>query len=460
MYLQSGTRGLLHSHVRVRSRCCYLLLNLVKHTAPVLRSFVETAVFGIRGLLSNDEFCSTLRPDDSLYLFETMGLLLGKTGLEAEKQRGYLVEVVTPHIERVRQEIAFAVSTADTDHETADSREEILASSIAAVAHLSKGFSKPSDGVLAVLSESVHVVLSFLRTAPTSELVRNKTMVFLQRMIVTIDNRVLPEMPQFLSLLIEHCDADDILFVCQLFNQLCLKFKESSVPAIDGQLIPLLRKCQELVPSQENGNGQPPHICAEQLAVKKLIYVVLQHIVSNKATSVLVSPSNFGSLESILETVRDGATRVQDPTIQKTCLRFFRDLVAQWLPLEPPADDVALYGRGLLVFTLTHLIPDVINCFFQSQFEEKDALYSRVIHEFANILFSTRSHLQLVEGDRSELLYNSLLSCIERIADSRNGVKADVDRFADTLSVPDVQTWLVESILGMHKRTRSKKGLL
>ncbi len=430
-----------------------MLLSLVKHTAPVLRPFVETAVFGIRGFLSNDDYCSTLRPDDSLYLFETMGLLLGKTGLEAENQRGYLIEVVTPHIERVRQEIAFADSTVDTDHETANSREEMLASAIAAVAHLSKGFSKPSDGVLAVLSESVHVVLYLLQRAPTSELVRNKTMVFLQRMIITIDNRVLPEMPQFLSILIEHCDADDILFVSQLFNQLCLKFKESSVPAIDGQLIPLLRKCQQLEPTQENGNGQPPHICAEQLAVKKLIYVVLQHIVSNKATSVLVSPSNFGSLETILETIRDGATRVQDPTIQKTCLRFFRELVSQWLPLESPGDDVALYGRGLLVFILNHLIPDVIDCLFQIQFEEKDALYNRVIHEFANILFSTRSHLQLVEGDRSGLLYNSLLSCIERVVDSSNDVKVDVDRFADTRSVSEIQTWLVESILGMHKRT-------
>lgn len=370
------------------------------------------------------------------------------------------MEVVTPHIESVKQKCSLTDSSVMIDHDTVTSSEEMLASATAAIAHLSKGFSKPSDGVSTVLCESVHVVLSFLQAAPTSELVRNKTMVFLQRMIITIETRVLPEMPLFLSILTEYCDADDILFVCQLFNQLCLKFKESSVPIIDRGLVPLLRKCQGLVPDHENDSGRPPHMCAEQLAVKKLIYVVLQHVVSNGATSVLVSPTNFGSLESILETMHDGATRIQDPNIQKTCLRFFRELVSQWLPLDSTGDDLAVYGQGLLAFILKNLIPGSIDCFFQNNFEEKDALYSRVLQEFANILFAIRSHLQLVDSDRSRLMYDSIVDSVKRSAVSSNCLQVDLDCLVAAQSSSDVQKWLVKSVLGMHKKRSTKKGLL
>lgn len=428
----------------------------MKHTSPVLRPFVETAVFGIQALLSNDVYCSRLRPDDSLYLFETMGILLGKTGLEAEKQREFLVEVVTPHIERVKQKFAYT----ETDNETATLRDEMLASSIAAIAHLSKGFSKPPDGVQTVLYETVHVVLSFLQVAPSSEQVRNKTMIFLQRMMIAIGNRVLSEMPLFLSILTDYCDADDILFVSQLYNQLCLKFKDSSVPIIDGGLIPFLRKCQSLVPSHENESDIPPHLRTEQLAVKKLVYVVLQHVVSSGATVVLISPSNFGSLGNILDTMHDGATRVQDPIIQKTCLRFFRELVLQWLPPDSAGDDFALYGQGLLTFILKTLIPGMIDCFFQKYFEEKDVLYSRVLHEFAHILFSIRSHLRLVEGDQSVVLYRSIADSVQRSAVSSNSSQLNVDQLIAAQSASEIQIWLAEVVIGMHKQISPKQDLL
>jgi len=45
----SGERGLQHSHPRVRSRSCYLLLRLVKSVIKVMRPYVETAVTGIQG---------------------------------------------------------------------------------------------------------------------------------------------------------------------------------------------------------------------------------------------------------------------------------------------------------------------------------------------------------------------------------------------------------------------------
>lgn len=47
--VMSGAQGLQHSHPRVRSRSCYLLLRLVREMGPILRPYVETAVGGIQG---------------------------------------------------------------------------------------------------------------------------------------------------------------------------------------------------------------------------------------------------------------------------------------------------------------------------------------------------------------------------------------------------------------------------
>ena len=56
----SGANGIQHTHGRVRSRSCYLLLRLVKTMGPILRPYVETAVVGIQGEFSKLYFLSFL----------------------------------------------------------------------------------------------------------------------------------------------------------------------------------------------------------------------------------------------------------------------------------------------------------------------------------------------------------------------------------------------------------------
>ena len=98
----SGTSGLQHPHPRMRSRACYLLLKLIKSIPTVLREYAETAVNGIQSLLSNPT-AFPIEPDDKLYLFEAIGILLGKTGMEASEQQGYLAAVMTPHVRFIEE---------------------------------------------------------------------------------------------------------------------------------------------------------------------------------------------------------------------------------------------------------------------------------------------------------------------------------------------------------------------
>ncbi|KAL7559196.1 hypothetical protein ACA910_013202 [Epithemia clementina (nom. ined.)] len=403
----SGSRGLQHSNAKVRSRCCYLFLRLVKELISLLRPLVETAVHGISNLLSNNEL--ELRPDDTLYLFEALGFLLGKTGLSSLDQQRYLTMVMTPHVRSIK--VVLSGTTSRTlSYDEVEIYGQSLSYSVAAIAYLSKGFSKqPSEEIQQVLVEATSIAQDVLRALPMSDAVRSKVMVFLQRMIQSIDSKILHFVPEFLRILIEHCNTDDILFVAQLFNQLCIKFKDEACTSIDAALMPFLRKCQALANSlyadagttAANSNSStnahiyyaessssdlvktPPHAVTEQLSIQKLAFTVLHHIVLHKATAVLTSSTNASSLEAIFNTVKDGAMVVQDPIIKKTCLKFFRDLLEQW---TSDADSNG-FQSGLKIFVCQTLIPGVWQSMVMPAFDERDAQQSRNVNEFAHILF-------------------------------------------------------------------------
>jgi exportin-T len=178
-----------------------------------------------------------------------------------------------------------------------------------AIAYLSRGVSKAPVEVQAVLAETVSFTLAVVREAlPGNVRVRAKIMILLhKRMIQCIRSNVLPTMSRFVQLLIEHCTSDDIQDVAQLLNQLCIKFKKE---AIFHLLIPsaFLGKCHQLVPSDEQQVAKsniPPHLRTEQLSVTKLTFTVLQHIVTYRVSPVLLSPTNAGSLDLVLQTMSD-----------------------------------------------------------------------------------------------------------------------------------------------------------
>ena len=376
----SGARGLQNEHPRVRSRSCYLLLKLVKSLSGILRPFVETAIGGIQGLLSNQVL--SLHPDDSLYLYETIGLLLGRTGLSDEEQQRYLVAVMSPHMQRIDSLLKSPDIQRDPDTIGSD-----LAYSIASIAFLTKGFSKKlSSGVQAIFQETISPCLNILRAIPANDAVRNKTMIYLQRMILCLGENSLVAMPQFLDVLILHCRQEDLLDVAQLLHQLCFKFKSNMIPVADGSLLPLLKKCFELMADTNGKDGVdlPPHLLTEQLHIKKIMFAFLYQVVASGCTPILLSATNVASLEDILRTVGDGAINLTDPLMKRTCIQFFKELTDQWIVNGSGGDDVNIV-RGFQTYLLEVLIPGVFGCFLQDTFNEKDAMQYRLVREMAGI---------------------------------------------------------------------------
>ena len=430
----TGASGLQHPHPHVRSRCCFLFLKLVQVTISLLTPYVEIAVTGILSLLNNAGLL--LRADDTLYLFETIGLLLGKAGLESTIQQQYLRAVITPHVRNIERALgtidqaAIGIPTIGIQEsdDTLAENHLLLSSSIAAITNLSKGFTKPSHEIAMLLTETLHITLKVLQTCPSNDQIRNKSMVLLQRMIVCVGQNVLAVIPFFLQCLVQWSTCDDILFVAQILNQLCIKFKKHAIPAIDAAIVPFLEKCQSLVPTlhdhvhDDANTVSPPHLETEQLAIRKLSYIVLQHIVTHQVTEVLFSSLNVRHLEPMLRLMYDGVVTVSDPTVMKTCLRFFCALIDQIKTMPTATAELNIrYEHGILVFVGETVIPNTFQFLVTSSNRRQyisDANGARVTAELGQLMYTFRKACDIDEEHKK--LYQRSIDILKQNLQHQN----------------------------------------
>jgi len=401
----SGTKGLQHPTCsRVRSRSCYLLLRLVQGLSKggQMKGYVETAVRGIQNLLSNPNL--NIQHEDTLYLFETIGLLLGTTGniTDLQVKSQYLAAVISPHMQNIEQILQSPHLQRDPKHYGLQ-----LSQCIAAVSYLSKGFGKlPDESTQSILTSTINTTFLVLQTLPKEEPVRNKSMILIQRMILCLSqDRVLEFVPSFLELLINNCTSEDAINVSQLINQIALKYKEASIPTLSMAIIPFIQKCQALVQELQNESASevnknshsnsfsPAHWEIEQFAIQKLAYSSLQHIASNNVSEALLSSSTLPHLEQVLQLMRQGATTAKDPIVKKTCIVFFKDLSKKWLDedLNESSPINKSVQNGFLQFVYQSLIPDLFICILESSFNERDAMQARIVSEIASLLIVLKS---------------------------------------------------------------------
>lgn len=406
----SGGRGLQHPHTRVRCRCCYLLLRLVKSVgAKTMRPHVEAIVDGIQGLLfppptAQSGAMMSIPPSEALYLFEATGILLGQTGLDAAVQVRCATAVLTPHIRSIEQTLLTPELTHDLE-----TYGEQLSMSISAIAQLSKGWSKhPPPEVQSVLAATVDVCRNVLVALPSSASVRNRTAVLLQRMILCLGEGILPAMPSFFAPLLENCTSEeDVLDASQLMNQLCIKFKEKMIPCMDSAVLPFLQRVLAIQPTEmtvgnsniidgstvSGGISPPPHLITEQLSIRKQAFSTLQHIALHNVDAVLYSETNMASLGDVLQLMNDGATTVPDPLMNKVCAQFFCELIKRWgcdvagRDQQSPGPPPTTVTDAFFDFVYSVSIPGMMRHILDVNFNVKDALHCRVLAEFGRALW-------------------------------------------------------------------------
>lgn len=385
----------------MRCRCCYLLLRLIKSVgSKEIRPHVENIVDGIQRLLFPPvapQPEALIPPNEALYLFESTGILLGTTGLDDEVQVNLCKAVLTPHIQSIER----TLGNPDLDRDV-EANGEQLAMSISAIAQLSKGWQKhPPPGVQTILAAAVDVCHNVLLSLPSSPVVRNRTAVLLQRMILCLGEQILPAMPGFFSSLLLHCTLeDDVLDISQLMNQICIKFKGKAAVALDSALLPFLKKVMTIQIGDGDANSgyasggisPPPHLIIEQLSVRKQAFATLQHIAVHNVSSVLYSETNVASLGDILQLMNDGAITVPDPVMKKVCVQFFCELIDQFGrcggTMQGQTPTLAQHvSTAFFDFVYSVFVPGMLRCVLDSTFNFKDALYRRVLLEYCRALW-------------------------------------------------------------------------
>jgi len=424
----SGNHGLQHPHTKVRCRCSYLLLRLVKLVgAKAMRPHVEVVVDGCQRLLFPPEQSGilTIPANEALYLFEATGILLGNSGLNTTVQVRCATAVLTPHIRSIEQTLQSPDLTRDIE-----TYGEQLSMSISAIAQLSKGWQKhPPPEVQTVLAAAVDVCRLVLVALPSSPLIRNRTSVLLQRMILCLGEGILPTMPSFFGPLLTNCSfEDDILDVSQLINQLCIKFKEKAASSVDSAILPFLQKVLSIqltatsvapggLNGDTNGISPPPHLITEQLSIRKQAFATLQHIAVHNVGAVLYSETNVASLGDILQLMNDGATTVPDPIMNKTCAQFFCELIEQWGTGDGHHSPPAQVTNSFFEFIYGAFVPGMIRYVLGTNFNVKDALYCRVLAEFGRALWL------LKQSCRGNAEFNSRVIDLHVLGGNGSGTK-------------------------------------
>ena len=391
-----SNRGLQHPHTRVRCRCCYQLQRLIKSVGvAAMRPHIEAVVDSIQVLLFpalQQVETPSIPAEEALYLFEATGILLGTSGLETDIQVKCITAVLTPHIRSIEQTLENPDVIRDVE-----TFGEQLSMSISAIAQLSKGWQKfPPPEVQTVLVAAVNICLNVLVTLPSSSLVRNRTAVLLQRMILCIGRQILPVMPSFFAPMLSYCILEeDILDISQLINQLCIKFKEEAAEAIDSAILPFLQKVLTVQGNgrdmgDDNGVTPPPHLITEQLSIRKQAFSTLQHIAAHNVSKVLYSQTNVSSMGDVLKLMSDGASTVPDPTMNKTCTQFFGALIQQWGCISDSQSHVPpiQVSNAFFEFVYDVFVPGMFTTIIATTtFNVNDAIHRRVLAEFGVALW-------------------------------------------------------------------------
>jgi len=181
--------------------CSAQWLTCVKFTGDVLHLTHPTLfpdLLAINASNNNNLF----KPDNSLHLFEAIGILIGHS---ASKQSHYLSIFTAPQIARIN-DLLPQVQNDQNDNNANVTINQQLSMIIGMFAHLSKGFPMKQGGVsedvCKIFKTTLETSIQTLSVLPNNDMIRTKLTFFVHRLILLLNEGILPFIPSILNLLI------------------------------------------------------------------------------------------------------------------------------------------------------------------------------------------------------------------------------------------------------------------
>nr|XP_057923404.1 exportin-T [Doryrhamphus excisus] len=326
-------RGLRHSSPKVRSRVAYLFSRFIKTLHKHMTAFIEDILTRIQDLLElappENGFPALLTNDDQLFMFESAGVLIVSGESPVERKQALMRGLLAPLMDAFR--LLLAKLPLETDEETQAAVADCLSHAVGFASRTSKAFSNKQTvkqcGCTEVYRDCLHTFLPALGCPVQRGVLRGCVRSFLHRMIICLEEEVLPFIPAASEHMLKDCEAKDLQEFIPLISQITAKFKRQVSPFLQQVFMPLVLAIFEVLGRPAEDNDQAAAL--EKQMLRRSYFSFIQTIAGSGMNEVMANqgPEN---MERVVFTIIQGAVDFPDPVAQKTCFIVLAKLVELW----------------------------------------------------------------------------------------------------------------------------------
>ncbi|XP_017571197.1 exportin-T [Pygocentrus nattereri] len=326
-------RGLRHSSPKVRSRVAYLFSRFIKTLHKHMNAYIEDILSRIQDLLElappENGFLALLSNDDQLFMFETAGVLIVNGECPADRKQALMRSLLTPLMEAFRLLLAKLTQEADEERQTA--LADCLSHAVGFASRTSKAFSNKQTvklcGCSEVYLDCLQTFLPALSCPVQRGTLRSAVRSFLHRMIICLEEEVLPFIPAASEHMLKDCEPKDLQEFIPLINQITAKFKSQVSPFLQQVFMPLVLAIFEVLSRPAEDNDQTAAL--ENQMLRRSYFSFIQTVASSGMNEVMAN-QGAENIERVLFTIIQGAVDFPDPVAQKTCFIILSKLVELW----------------------------------------------------------------------------------------------------------------------------------
>ncbi|XP_043943980.1 exportin-T [Protopterus annectens] len=326
-------RGLRHPSPKVRSRVAYLFSRFVKSLSKQMNTFIEEILDRMQDLLElsppENGYHALLSSDDQMFIYETAGILIVNSEFPAESKEVLMRNLLSPLMEKFKLFLDKLIM--EENEEKTATLADCISHAVSFASRTSKAFSNKQTvkqcGCSEVYLKCLETFLPALSCPLHKEVLRSGVRTFLHRMIICLEEEVLPFIPVASEHMLKDCEAKDLQEFIPLINQITAKFKAQVSPFLQQMFMPLIQAIFQVLNRPAEDNDQSAAL--EKQMLRRSYFAFLQTVVGSGMCEVL---SNQGSenVEQVVFTVIQGAVEFPDPIAQKTCFIILSKLVELW----------------------------------------------------------------------------------------------------------------------------------
>lgn len=326
-------RGLRHSSPKVRSRVAYLFSRFIKTLHKHMNLFIEDILSRIQDLLElappENGFPALLSSDDQLFVFETAGVLIVNGESPAERKQALMRSLLSPLMEAFRMLLAKLPQEMDEERRTV--LADCLSHAVGFASRTSKAFSNKQTvkncGCSEVYLDCLQTFLPALSCPVQRGALRSAVRSFLHRMIICLEEEVLPFIPAASQHMLKDCEPKDLQEFIPLISQITAKFKNQVSPFLQEIFMPLVIAIFEVLSRPAEENDQTAAL--EKQMLRRSYFSFIQTIASSGMNEIMAR-QGAENIERVLFTIIQGAVDFPDPVAQKTCFIILSRLVELW----------------------------------------------------------------------------------------------------------------------------------